>query len=115
MLELIAKQQYEVKALADNQVKVQPKIFESYRIIIKALAEKRTQFHTYKLKDEKSFSVVLNNTHYSINPKEIKTEIQTLGHTVTNIWNIKQYRTKQPLSMFLWNFSLPRITWTYSM
>jgi hypothetical protein len=38
--------------------------------------------------------------HYSINSEEIKTEIWNLGHTVTNIWNIKQYRTKQPLSMF---------------
>jgi hypothetical protein len=38
--------------------------------------------------------------HYSINPEEIKTEIQKLGHTVTNIWNIKQYTTKQPLTKF---------------
>jgi hypothetical protein len=38
--------------------------------------------------------------HYSINPQEIKTEIEKLGHTVTNVWNIKQYRTKLPLSMF---------------
>jgi hypothetical protein len=38
--------------------------------------------------------------HYGINPEEIKTEIENLGHTVTNIWNIKQHRSKQPLSMF---------------
>jgi hypothetical protein len=38
--------------------------------------------------------------HFSINPEEIKTEIEKLGHMVTNIWNIKQYRTKLPLSMF---------------
>jgi hypothetical protein len=38
--------------------------------------------------------------HYSINPEEMKTEIENLGHTVTNIWNIKQYRTKLPLSTF---------------
>jgi hypothetical protein len=37
--------------------------------------------------------------HYSTNP-QIKTEIEKLGHTFTNIWNIKQYRTKLPLSMF---------------
>jgi hypothetical protein len=37
--------------------------------------------------------------HYSINPQEIKTEIQKVGHTVANIWNIKQYKPKQPLSM----------------
>jgi hypothetical protein len=38
--------------------------------------------------------------HYSINPEEIKTEIEKLWLTVTGIWNIKQYRTKLPLSMF---------------
>jgi hypothetical protein len=54
---LIAKSQYEIKALADNQVEVQPKTSESYRTT-KALAEKRTEFHTYKLK-ERSYRVVL--------------------------------------------------------
>jgi hypothetical protein len=38
--------------------------------------------------------------HYSINTEEIKTNIEKLGHTVTNIWNIKQERTKLPLSVF---------------
>jgi hypothetical protein len=38
--------------------------------------------------------------HYTNNPEEIKTEIQNLGHTVTNMCNIKPYGTKLPLSMF---------------
>jgi hypothetical protein len=38
--------------------------------------------------------------HYSINPQDIKTEIENLGHKITYIWNIKQYKTKQPLSTF---------------
>jgi hypothetical protein len=37
--------------------------------------------------------------HYSINPNEIKSEIEQLGHTIINIWNIKQYRTKLNFSM----------------
>jgi phosphoenolpyruvate carboxylase len=53
LLKQIAKQQYEIKALADNHVKVQTKTSESYRIIIKALTAKCTQFHTYKIKKEK--------------------------------------------------------------
>jgi hypothetical protein len=36
--------------------------------------------------------------HYSINPEEI--EIEKLGQTDTNIWNIKQYGTKLTLSVF---------------
>jgi hypothetical protein len=38
--------------------------------------------------------------HYSFNPEATKTEIEKLEHMVTNIWNIKQYRTKLSLSMF---------------
>jgi flagellin-like hook-associated protein FlgL len=100
LLEQIAKQQYEIKVLADNQVKVQPKTSESYRTIIKALAKKHMEFHTYKLKEERSYIVVLTNMHYSINTQEIETEIEELGQMVINIWNIKQYRTKTPFSMF---------------
>jgi hypothetical protein len=44
--------------------------------------------------------------HYSINPDDIKAEIENLGYKVTNIWNIKQYRTKLPLSMFFVDLSL---------
>jgi hypothetical protein len=39
--------------------------------------------------------------HYSINPEEIKTEIERLGQTVTNICNTKQYRTKLMPSLYL--------------
>jgi hypothetical protein len=41
-------------------------------------------FHTYKLKEERSYRAVLKNMHY-INPEEIKTEIENLQYTVTNI------------------------------
>jgi hypothetical protein len=61
------------------------------------MAEKCTEFQTYKPKE---YRVVLKNMHYSISPEEIQTEIENLGHKVTNIWNMKQNRTKLPLSMF---------------
>jgi hypothetical protein len=60
--------------------------------------------HAYKPKKYHSYRVVLKNMHYSINPADIKTEIESLGHSVTNIWNIKQNRTKLPLfHVFLWS------------
>jgi hypothetical protein len=39
--------------------------------------------------------------HHSINAEDMKIEIEKLGHTVTNICDIKQCRTKLPLSMIL--------------
>jgi hypothetical protein len=62
------------------------------------------EFHIYKLKEERCYIVKLKNMHYSINTEEIRTEIEKLGHMVTNIWNIKQYRTKLPVSMLFFFF-----------
>jgi hypothetical protein len=100
LLDQITPNLYEVKALAKNQVKVQPKTSESYRLITKALLDRNTQFHTYKLKEERTYRVVLKNMHYSIAPEDIKTEIEKLGHKVANVWNAKHPRTKQPISIF---------------
>jgi hypothetical protein len=52
----------------------------------------------YKLKEERSYRIVLKNMQYSVSPQEIKTEVEQRGHMVTNIWNIKQYRAQLLLS-----------------
>jgi hypothetical protein len=39
------------------------------------------------------------HTHHFVDPADIKEEIENLGHKVTNIWNIKQYRTPSPRSL----------------
>jgi uncharacterized FAD-dependent dehydrogenase len=54
----------------------------------KTLAERRTEFHTYKLKE------VLKNMHYYINSEDIK--IKKLGHTVTNIWILNNTEPSYP-------------------
>jgi hypothetical protein len=55
---------------------------------------------------ERSYRVVLKNMHYSINPAEIQSEIEKLGHTVTSIYNIKHHLTKLPLTMFFVDLKL---------
>jgi hypothetical protein len=77
LLEQIAFQQYEVKALAHNQVKSQPKTSESYRIITKTLAEKLALFHTYKLKEGRSCRVVLKICTTPSTLKKSKLKLRT--------------------------------------
>jgi hypothetical protein len=100
LLEQTVRNQYELKAITNNQIKIQPKTSEDYRTIIKALADKKTEFHTYRPKEERNYKVVLTHLHYSTNTEDIRAELGKLGHSVTNIWNIKQARTNIPLSMF---------------
>jgi hypothetical protein len=38
--------------------------------------------------------------HYSTNIDNLKQEIEGYGDTAENIWSIKHYKTKNPLTMF---------------
>lgn len=60
-----------MKALGHDEVKIQPKTSD---------IQKKTQFHTYKPKQDKSFRVVLKNKHHSREPNEIKQTIESLEH-----------------------------------
>jgi hypothetical protein len=54
----------------------------------------------YKSKQGRSFRVVLKHIHVAAIPDVIKKEIEDLGHTDTNIWNIKEQGIKKALYMF---------------
>ena len=53
------------------------------------------KLHTYQLKQERPFRVVLRNIHHSVDLDELKFELQTFGHEVTNISNIRHRVTKK--------------------
>jgi hypothetical protein len=82
LLEQVAPRDYETKALAHNQVKVQPKTSATYRAIVKALADKHTEFHTYKPKEERNYRVVLKDMHYFV---ETAALIPPLYHWHSNL------------------------------
>lgn len=56
---------------------------------MKELKLKNTEFHIYKRKQEISFRIVLKSMHPSTDSNEIREEIETHKHIVTNIWNAK--------------------------
>lgn len=100
LLNEIVPDKYTIKALHNDEVKIQSTTGKEYSAIIKALEEKQTEYHTYQCKQAKPFRVVLKNVHPSITVEEIKNSIQELGHEVSNIWNVKQRKTNISLPMF---------------
>jgi len=100
LLVTVTGDDFELKVLNGNQVKIQPKSTEIYTTIIKALAEKHTEFQMYRPKEDRSFRTILRGMRYSTDTIEIETEIEKFGHTVVNIFNIKQNQTNTPLSLF---------------
>ena len=99
LLVTVSGNDFELKVLNGNQVKVLPKTVDKYRAIIHALIEKHTEFHTYQLKEDRCFRTVLRGMHYSTDVEDIKLAIEQHGHTVTNVY-IKQTWTYIPVIIF---------------
>lgn len=68
--------------------------------MIRALDEKKTEYHTYCKKQDKPFRVVLRYVRPTIDITELKHDIEKHGHTVLQITNIRQQGTKKPLPLF---------------
>lgn len=100
LLKEIVPNEYELKILREDQVKINPKTSSAYTTIVQELKKKNTEFHTFQPKQERGFKVVLKNLHHSTDITEIRDEIVNLGFKVTNIWNMKSSKTKKPMSMF---------------
>ena len=95
----IDKNEYKLK-ISNNSVKVLPANPDAYRKLTKLLKTLNANFHTYQLKQERPFRLVLRNIHHSVDLDDLKFELQKLGHEVTNISNIRHRVTKNPLSLF---------------
>ena len=95
----ISKEDYKLK-INNNHVKILPTQPDACRKLTKLLKTLNAKFHTYQLKEERPFRVVLRNIHHSVDLDELKYELQNLGHEVTNISNIKHRISRNPLSLF---------------
>ena len=60
----IRKEEYKLK-ISSNRVKIVPTNTNAYRKLTKLLKTPNANFHTYQLKQERLFRVVLRNIHHS--------------------------------------------------
>ena len=100
LIKQLGIQDCDLRVLGADRVKIQVKEINQYRILIKALVEKGTQFHSYQLKQHRAFTVVLKNIHPSADVDEISAELKSLGHNVRYIRPILKRGSKIRLPMF---------------
>ena len=91
---------YQCKILRNDTVKINTLNPDTYRKLIRHLNSEKIIHHTYQMKQDRAYRVVIRNLHYSIPIDEIKEELQKKGHAVRNILNIRHRVNKYPLSMF---------------
>jgi hypothetical protein len=94
---------YQCKILRNDTIKINALNTATYRKLIWLLNSEKIIYHTYQMKQDRAYGVVIHNLHYSIPIDEIKEELQKKGHTVCNILNIRHRVNKYPLSTFYVN------------
>lgn len=95
-----AEETFHSKALANGTVKVSAHTIDTYRKLAKHLRDKKIIHHTYQLKEDRSYRIVIRNLHYSVPPEDIKAELENAGHKVRAVTNVRHRQTKDPLSLF---------------
>jgi hypothetical protein len=83
-----------------SHLKLQLDTPDNYRKIIHFLKDNDAEYHTYQLKSDKAFRVVLRNLHPSTPISEISAAIEEIGHSVRQVTYIIHHQTKIPLPLF---------------
>jgi hypothetical protein len=89
--EVAENEQYFTKSMANNVIKLTCSTPDTYRNIV---------FHTYQLKEERAYRVVLTYLHHSIDVQDIRQVLLEMGHVARNIVNAHHRQTKEPLNLF---------------
>jgi hypothetical protein len=72
---LVPIDNFQCKALADHP-KIMTTNSDSYRTLVRFLREEKSEFHTYQLKEDKPFRVVIRNLHSTTPPELIKSKLK---------------------------------------
>ena len=90
------KNNYVIKQIKIDQVKVQTNTPEIFRKITRSLKERNAAYHTFQLKTDRSYKAVIGGLHPKTNTEKISEELEKIEHQVRSINNINKYDTKQP-------------------
>ena len=91
---------YRTIALANDTVIINTNTIDTYKSLAKHMKEENIVNHTYQIKTERAYGIVIRHLHYSVPPEDIKEELQKEGHMVRNVMNVKHKQTKDSLSLF---------------
>lgn len=97
---VVNQTEYNFKTTTGGNVRLMCKTVDCFRKVVSFLDKEEIAHHTYQLKQERAFRVVIKNIHFSTPVEDIKEELENNGHIVRNIINARSRINKKPLSMF---------------
>lgn len=92
------------KAVPNDIIKVNVTTPDTYQKIIILMQQDKIVHHTYQLKEERAYRIVLINLYHSIPTDEVIQELAQLGDPVRNILSVRHYKIKELLPLFFIDF-----------
>jgi len=86
--------------MTNNDIKLTCTSPDTYRKLIMHFKEKGIYYHTYQLKEERAYRVVLKYLHHTTEVEDIQKELFVLGHVARNIVSVHHRLTTEPLNLF---------------
>lgn len=90
-----------------NELKLQTYTPDLHKNVMHLLKEKKVNFHTYLIQQEKPFRVVIHNLHHTTDLNFINEELKTKEYAI-QVVNVLQWQTKKPLPLFFVDLKLDR-------
>lgn len=90
----------EVKSSMGGITRIYAKDSESYRATVRQLNAYKIEFHSYQLKEDKPYKVVILGLSPCTSKTQIEDQLKKLGHQALNIYNPKSRKTGNPMNMF---------------
>lgn len=91
---------YVLKTLTDSRIKIILDSKEDYKKMVELLNEKKTEYHSFRINDDKTFRVVLKGVHPTTDINDISESLNALGHTVIRINGANNRKTGKKLPIF---------------
>lgn len=83
-----------------NDIVLHPETPDGYRLAVHYLRSMKAEFHTYQLREDRAFRVVIRHLHHTTPPADIQDELEAMGFKVRTVTNAKSVTSKEPLPLF---------------
>jgi hypothetical protein len=94
------EEQYYTKSVANNVITMNCVSPDTCRKLVEYFKENNIFYHTYQLKEERAYRIVIKYLHHSTEIEDTRQELIELGHNSRNIINAQHRITKEPLNLF---------------
>jgi len=91
---------YRTTALTNDTVKISANAIDTYRSLVNNMKEENIVHHTYQIKTERAYTIVIRHLHHSVPIDDIKEELQQEGQTVRNIMNIMNIKHNKQKTLY---------------